>query len=284
MAKTFFSVSALFCAGFLAVTPATAQDTPDPAQVLATVDGTQITLGHVIALRADLPPQYDQFPDELLFRGIVDQLIQHTLLMNSLDGEMSLKTEIEIENETRAILAGQVMNRIVGQDPDEDTVRALYEATYPPNSDEMEYRAAHILVETEESAQEIIAELEAGAEFAALAREKSTGPSGSVGGDLGWFGEGDMVAEFFEAVAGLAPEEVSEPVETSFGWHVIKLSDTRQKERPEFEAVRAELSEQARQSALEAHIAELQAEADISREPADGLDPSVIQNIDLLEK
>lgn len=283
MAKTLLSLSALICAALMSTSAVNAQDTPDPARVLATVDGTEITLGHVIALRSDLPPQYDQFPDELLFRGIVDQLIQHTLLMQSLDGDMSAKSKIEIENETRAILASQVMNRIVAQEPDEETLRTLYETTYPAETDETEYRAAHILVETEEEAQALVEELAEGADFAALARTRSTGPSGSVGGDLGWFGEGDMVADFFDAVATLSPDEVSGPVETTFGWHVIKLAETRQKERPEFDAVRAELAEQARQSALEAHIAELQADADVVRKSSEGLEPSVIQNTDLLE-
>lgn len=283
MTKTVLSLSALFCAGFLAATPLYAQDTPDPSRVLATVDGREITLGHVIGLRADLPEQYDQFPDELLFQAIIDQLIQQTLLMNSLDGDMSLRSEIKIENETRGILAGAVTSRIVSEDPDEDSLRALYDAVYPAEANETEYRAAHILVETEEAAQAIIDDLAEGADFAALAREKSTGPSGAVGGDLGWFGEGDMVEDFFNAVTELTPEDVSAPVQTSFGWHVIKLNETRQKERPEFEAVRADLSERARQSALETYIAELETQADITRETIDGLDPSVIQNTDLLE-
>ncbi len=283
MAKTILSLPALFCAGFLAASPVIAQDTPDPSRILATVDGKEITLGHVIGLRADLPEQYNQFPDELLFQAIIDQLIQQTLLMNSLDGNIPLRSEIRIENETRGILASEVTRQIVSQEPEEDDLRTLYDAVYPAEADETEYRAAHILVDTEEAAQAIVDELTDGADFAALARQKSTGPSGSVGGDLGWFGAGDMVEDFFNAVTEMAPEEVSPPVQTSFGWHVIKLNETRQKERPEFEAVRGELSERARQSALEAHIAELEAEADVTREATEGLDPSVIQNIDLLE-
>ncbi|WP_135502669.1 peptidylprolyl isomerase [Roseovarius aestuariivivens] len=284
MANPLSSLISLLCAGMLAAGSASAQDGPDPGRVLATVDGTEITLGHVIALRADLPPQYDQFPDELLFQGIIDQLIQHTLLMNSLDGEASLKSEIEIENETRAILAGQVMNRIVNQDPAEDVLQDLYDSVYPADISETEYSAAHILVETEEEAEALIEELNDGADFASLAREKSIGPSGAAGGDLGWFGKGDMVDVFFNAVAELEPEEVSEPVQTTFGWHVIRLAETRQKERPSFDTVRAELSERARQSALEDHIKALQSEAEITRESTEGLDPSVIQNIDLLRK
>lgn len=283
MSKTRLPLLLVSCATILAGQSGIAQDTPDPSRVLATVNGTEITLGHVIGLRADLPPQYDQFPNELLFQAIIDQLVQQTLLMQSLDGDTSLRSEIKIENETRGILASQVTARIVSEDPDEDTLRALYDTMYPAETDQMEYRASHILVETEEEANALVEQLAGGADFAALARTTSIGPSGEVGGDLGWFGEGDMVTDFFDAVVSLAPEEVSGPVQTNFGWHVIKLAETRQKERPEFAAVRDALSEQARQTALESYIAELQDAADITRESSEGLDPSVIQNTDLLE-
>lgn len=255
----------------------------DVGQVVATVNGTEITLAHVIALRATLPQQYNQFPPNLLLQGIVDQLIQHTLLNQSLEGEPSLRSQVSIENEERAIIAGEVMAGVMQQAPSDEDLQAAYEEQYPADVQETEYRASHILVETEEEAQELVTALEGDADFAALAREKSTGPSGASGGDLGWFGASDMVAPFFDAVAALEPGEVSDPVETQFGWHVITLAETRNKERPALETVREELTAQLQQGALEAHIESLESNAEIDRIELEEIDPTVIDALELLE-
>lgn len=266
------------------VFPASAQEEPDPDQVMATVNGTDITLGHMIVLRSELPEQYNQLPSGLLFQGILDQLIQHTLLQQSVADDVARKSQIAIENETRAIIAGEVMNGLIAQTPSEDAVRALYDERFPSDLLETEYRAAHILVATEEEANALLTELEDGAEFAALAQEHSTGPSGTAGGDLGWFGPGDMVEDFFNAVLALNPGETSPPVQTNFGWHVIQLAETRERARPEFETVQDQLVDELRQTTVESHIAKLRANAEISRAATDGINPEVILNIELLEK
>ncbi len=271
------------CTAAVLAQGAMAEETPDPAQVVATVNGTEITLAHVIALRATLPQQYDQFPPNLLLQGIVDQLIQHTVLKQSLEGEPSLRSRVSIENEERAIIAGEVMAGIMAEAPSDDALRAAYDEQYPADIQETEYRASHILVETQEEAQALVDQLEGDADFATLAREKSIGPSGSSGGDLGWFGAGDMVAPFFDAVAALEPGDISAPVETQFGWHVITLAETRNKERPEFDTVREELAAQLRQSSLETRIETLTSEAEIDRIELDQIDPAIITDLDLLE-
>lgn len=273
-------------AATLTLTPAARAEesaVADAGTVLATVDGTEITLGHVIALRASLPAQYDQFPAEVLFQGLLDQLIQQTLLMRSFDGELSRQSELLLENERRAVIAGEVIAAITGKRLDVAELQAAYDARYPDDSNQLEYRAAHILVETEAAARGLIADLEAGADFAALARDHSTGPSATVGGDLGWFAEGDMVGEFFTAVVALKPGEVSPPVRTQFGWHVIRLAETRNRERPAFETVRAELEEQARDTVLAEKIAELTGKARIERADTAGFDPETINDMSLLE-
>lgn len=259
-----------------------AQDAPDPAQVVATVNGTEITLAHVIAVRADLPRQYDQFPAELLYEGIVGQLVDRTLLMQSHDGELSLRSRTILDNEERALKAGEVIAGLMAEGVDEEELTAAYDAQYPETDGQKEYRASHILVETEEEAQALVTQLEEGGDFAALARENSTGPSASVGGDLGWFGEGDMVSEFYDAVTELEPGETSGPVQTDFGWHVILLAETRDKERPDFETVRAELADQLQQDLVAARVDKLAEGAEIDRaEP--GFDLEAINNPVLLE-
>ncbi len=121
-----------------------------------------------------------------------------------------------------------------------------------------------------------------GEDFAELAKENSTGPSGPNGGELGWFGAGMMVAEFEAAVQELGEGEISDPVQTQFGWHVIKLNETRVAEAPEMEEVRPELEQAVRNAALEGVLGELTESAEITRTDKADVDTSVLQNIDLI--
>lgn len=263
--------------------PATAQDTPSRETVLATVGGTEITLGHVLALRASLPEQYNQIPPEVLFKGVLDQLVQQTLLMQALDGEPSELAQLRLENERRAILAAEVITRVTGEAVTEEALQAAYQAEFADAEDETEYRAAHILVETEEEAAKLVTELAGGANFAALAQAHSVGPSGPSGGELGWFADGVMVPEFFDAVSALEVGQVSAPVQTQFGWHVIQLNETRIKERPTLDEVRLELTEELQRQAFEAYLAMLEAGTTIERAAGDAANPELINRLDLLE-
>lgn len=278
----FLSVFALASVLALPV-PVTAQDTPDPDTVMATVNGTDITLGHMIALRASLPTQYAQLPAELLFDGILDQLIQQTLLMQDHNGDLSRRNALLLENERRGIIAGEVIDEVMNADLSDAAIQAVYDKDYAGAEAETEYQAAHILVETENDAKTIVQELADGADFGELAAEKSTGPSGPNGGDLGWFGAGVMVEPFFQAVAALEPGQVSDPVETQFGWHVIKLNETRIKNAPKLEDVRADIEEQLRQAAFDAHLDKLTEGAKINRTETVDIDPETVNNLDLLE-
>lgn len=275
--------SAAFACALIAP-PATAEDAPAADTVVATVDGTEITLGHMIALRAGLPAQFAQVPADVLYKGILDQLIQQTLMMQSYEGEMPLAGRLSLENEERAILAADVMEEIAGNAVTDEAVQAAYEANYVNADDVTEYRASHILVETEDEARALIAQLGEGADFATLAREHSTGPSGPRGGDLGWFDASQMVVPFQQAVEQTEPGSVHpDPVQTEFGWHVVRLEETRVAERPALDEVRADLEQQIVQAAMEAHVARLSAAAEIDRATGDALDPSVLNQTDLLK-
>lgn len=263
--------------------PAMAQDTPALDDVMATVGDTEITLGHILALRAGLPEQYDQLPPEVLFKGVLDQLVQQSLLMQAREGEPSARTQLRLENERRAILAAEVVEQVTEEAVSDEALQAAYDAQYADAAPQTEYRAAHILVETEEEAATLVEDLKNGANFAALAQERSIGPSGPSGGELGWFGEGVMVPEFFEAVRALEVGEVSAPVKTQFGWHVIQLNETRIKERPTLDEVRQELSETLRRDAFTAYMARLESGTKIERAAGDAADPALINRIDLLE-
>ena len=247
----------------------------DASRVLATVNGTDITLGHVVVARRTLPEQFAQLPDEALLPGLVDQLVQQTLLSDALEEEPD-SVALQVENEERNLRAAVELRRHLEGAISEEDLRAAYEERVAGQEPSTEWRAAHILVESEEEAREILAELEGGADFADLARARSTGPSGPQGGDLGFFGEDMMVEPFEEAVKGLEPGGVSEPVQTQFGWHVIKLEETRQASAPPFEALAPEIAQELQREAVESHLAELTENAEITREPLEGIDPAAL--------
>ncbi|PWJ22133.1 peptidylprolyl isomerase [Jannaschia seohaensis] len=259
--------------------PAAAQDADT---VLATVDGTEITLGHLIAMRARLPQQYQQLPDQVLYDGMLEQLIQQQVLADAARADMAKADELGLENEQRAFLAGRVIDRAATAPLEDGALQALYDETYGSAEPETEWNASHILVASEEEAQALVERLEGGADFAELARAESTGPSGPNGGALGWFGAGMMVPEFEAAVQGLEAGAVSAPVQTQFGWHVVKLNETRQKDAPPLEQVRAELESQLQSAAVDAEVSRLTEAANVTRAEVE-IDPALIRDGGLLE-
>jgi len=281
MRKGVTFLTAIVLAGTLAW-PVKAQDTPSPDTVVATVDGTDITLGHVIVAYSTLPPQFQQLEPSVLFGAIIDQLVSQTALAQSFDGEISRAARVSLENEERSVLAGEAVEKVMAAAVVEAEALAIYNERYAGGTSGEEYNASHILVETEEEARAIVEEIAGGADFAETAREKSTGPSGPGGGELGWFGTGRMVPDFEAAVIALGIGEVSDPVQTQFGWHVIKLNDTRSLEAPSFEESRAEIELELRQEAVTEHVEALVAAADVVRPDVSGIDPTQISNIDLL--
>lgn len=263
--------------------PAFAQDAVTKDTVVATVNGTDITIGNMIVARAILPEQYTQLPDDILFSGILDQLIQQTALADKFEGELPARVTLSIENETRSLTAGEVVEQMMGAAVSEEDLQAAYDEQYGSAEPDEEFNASHILVETEEEANAIKAELDGGADFAAVAREKSTGPSGPGGGSLGWFSKGMMVPEFEEATVALAVGDVSAPVKTQFGWHVILLTEKRKAEVPAMDDVREELQTQLAQTKVQESIEAVAAEADVDRTGAEDIDPTSIKNTDWLE-
>ena len=253
----------------------------DASTVLATVNGTDITLGHLIAMRAMLPAQYQELPDEVLYNGMLDQLIQQEVVADSLRGSEDARTKLTMENEDRAFLASVAIDAIAFDTIADADVQTLYDANFADAGGDLEWNASHILVATEEEAQSLIDQLNDGADFVALAQEFSTGPSGPNGGALGWFGTGMMVPEFETAVAGLEAGGISAPVQTQFGWHVVKLNESRISAPPALEDVRADLEEELRRQRVDAYLAELTEAAEIAR-PEVEIDMSLIRNIDLL--
>ena len=255
---TFKSGISIIAASLILATPSLtyAEGHATADTVVATVNGTEITLGHMLVLRGRLPQQYQQLPPNVLFDGILDQLVNQTLLGEQVE-TLSTESRVTLENEERAIRAAEEVNRVLEIAVTEEALQEAYDATFGSAEPETEYNASHILVETEEEAVALVTELEGGTDFAELAMEKSTGPSGPRGGELGWFGTGAMVAPFEEAVVALEVGAISAPVQTQFGWHVIKLNDSRNKAAPPLEQVSAELQSEIQAEAVENRVNEL---------------------------
>lgn len=259
-----------------------AQAQPHANSVIATVNGEDITLGHMIMARENLPDQYKQLPDDVLYDAILDQLIQQTVLKQQLHGEVPAYVDLSVENERRALLAANVLENVMEEATSEEALRAAYDAKYSTGDGGDEFHAAHILVESEEEALEIKAELEAGADFATMAKARSTGPSGPAGGDLGWFGMGRMVPEFENAVINMKGGDISAPVKTQFGWHLIELKERRKTSAPEFYEIREELEGELRARAVEERISQLTAAADTVRHEVEDLEPATLKDLSLV--
>ena len=285
MRKTLTTLSAAALAVTMAM-PAQAQDQAEEMEldtVVATVNGEDITLGHMLMVRTTLPEQYQQLGDDVLWDGILDQLVRQAALAQDENAVETKRVTLSIDNERRALLAGEVVKAIAETSVSDEAVQAAYEADYTDAEMGKEFNASHILVETEEDAQALVEELEGGADFAELAREKSTGPSGPNGGELGWFAAGMMVEPFQDAVETLEVGAVSEPVQTQFGWHVIKLNESRAKEAPALDEVRGEIEMSLQQQAVEKYIDETLASAEVTRMDKSEADVSALSNMQLLE-
>lgn len=168
------------------------------------------------------------------------------------------RTKAQIELQMRGILAQAVASDFLtkNQATDEDILAAYNEQM--KLSPALEFKARHILVETQGEALGVITELEGGADFVELAKVKSTGPSGPNGGDLGWFAPNQMVAPFSEAVAKLENGAFTRtPVQTQFGWHVILREDSRQAMPPTLESVRDVVKQRVEQEKLQNYLQEL---------------------------
>jgi peptidyl-prolyl cis-trans isomerase C len=164
-----------------------------------------------------------------------------------------IKAQIELQY--RGTLAQAVARDFVESNPaTEAEILAEYEAQLEQSSD-LQYKARHILVESESEAQDLIDQLGEGADFQALAKEYSTGPSGPNGGDLGWFAPDQMVKPFADAVLGLEDGKYSkDPVQTQFGWHVILREESRENEPPTLESVHDAIKQRVEQEKFQKYM------------------------------
>jgi len=247
-----FAPRSLLCAGLVAAGLALAPLSHLAAQeegdsVVASVNGEAIYLSEVIRSAQNLPQQYQQnlqqiFP-ALVQRAIDMRLMEAAGRDQGLDEDEQVRDRVAAA-EREAISQAYLQRRL--QDAfTEDAMDAAYERWVAANPPQEEVRARHILVEEEEQARDLLAELDGGGDFAALAEEHSLDPSAAGrGGDLGWFTRERMVAPFADAAFEIEPGSYgAEPVETQFGWHVILVEDRREGTQPGRDELAEELQE-----------------------------------------
>lgn len=257
-------------------------DGESASTVVATVNGTAITLGEMIAMRETLPEQYQSMPDDVLFKGILDQLVQQEVLRQSVS-EMSPRNAAMLANQARGYVSGLAMEKVALAAVTDEALQAAYDARFKDAAPQTEYHASHILVKTAEEAEAIKADLAAGGNFADIAKAKSldTG-SGAAGGDLGWFGLGMMVKPFEDAVVAAKVGEVTGPIQTEFGYHLILVQETRIAEKPTLDSLRDELAQDIERKAVDALIEDLSGKAAVTRE-GEGIDPAILKNTKLID-
>jgi len=238
------------------------------AKVLATVNGKQITEEDVkIAgddLGASLPPQLDGKARESY---ILDFLIDGVLVAQKaqaekLDQNPDFSKKLAYYREK--LLMETLLSQIAKTAVTDAALKATYDEAAKAQKPETEIHARHILVPTDDDAKAALKRVKAGEDFAKVAKEVSKDP-GSEGGDLGWFTKDRMVPEFADAAFKLEPGQISEPVKSPFGWHIIKVEDKRQKTFPSFDEVKDQVSRYVAQKAQGELVAELRKSAKIER-------------------
>ncbi len=213
--------------------------------VLATVDGVEITSAELDLMLNDLSGQLVGLPEEQRRAAALSFLIEIRLLAAEA-AEAGLADTPQFQRRMELLrqrtLHTSFVEKEVASMLTDEKLRERYDQELANTPSSNEVRARHILVRTQEEAEAIIEQLDAGADFAELAVEKSTDPGKGDGGDLGYFGPGQMVEPFEEAAFALeVGAYTKEPVQTQFGWHVIKVEDRRAQQPPAFEDVKEQI-------------------------------------------
>ena len=224
------------------VARAQAQELPD--NTVVTVNGMAITYDDISMAEDELMGLVGQLPERQRFETLVSFMVERLLAANAAR-QAGLENSEEVEKRVAFLKQKALQDVYVGtllmERVNEDSVAAYYKENIVAGPKQEEVRVRHILVDSREEAEAVIAAAKNGGDFAELAKKRSKGPSGAGGGDLGYFDRDAMVAPFSEAAFKLKKGKISAPVKTQFGWHVIKLEDRRTKPTPALDDVRDQI-------------------------------------------
>ena len=245
------------------------------------VNGRIVKFGSAIIAFSKIRQANREFDQKTIFSQIVQQLVNEELLSQKIDKENQL-TLLSLEHEKRSAKAAQMVSKILKNFPDDELVNSAYQNLTEQFKNALEYNASHILVKEEEQAKTILSDLKQGKAFEEMAKEHSIGPTGKNGGKLDWFDLNNMVPEFSTALMVLSEGDISQPVKTKFGWHLIKLNKTREKQMPELKAVKSQLVQSLRQKKINDYLNSLTKNSKIEFVGKD-INPNEITNLKLLE-
>jgi peptidyl-prolyl cis-trans isomerase C len=254
-----------------AAAPKPAAAPADP--VVARVNGVELHRSDVEAAQRSLPPQVQKMPLEQIYPQLLDQMVTQ-LIISQVGRAQKLQDDPEVKQRVAQledrVIEDVWLKREVASVATDQRLHAEYDKFVKTHASE-QIKASHVLVATEADAKAVIAELGKGGDFATLAKQRSTDPGKDNGGDLGWFSRDDMVPAFADAAFKLTKGEYTKtPVETQFGWHVIKLEDRRTLPPPSFEEAKPQLSEAVSRDAVGAKLKELKAAANVQTFGLDG--------------
>lgn len=259
--------------------PATDKAAPaaetDPSKVVvARIGDSRITLADLAAMRDELPPQYRQMPLQAIYPALLERAIDGQLIAQAARAaKVGERADVQrrVQRAEDQVLSQVYLSEEIAAQATEAALQKRYEQAVADSSDRQEAHARHILVETEDQAKSVIAELDKGGDFAALAKQHSTDPGGADGGDLGWFSAEQMVPEFSEAAFAMQPGSYSkQPVKSQFGWHVIMLVEKRTAEAPPFEQLRDQLASELTRELITKKLEQLRTGVKVERFAPDG--------------
>ena len=261
----------LFSIMFLKATQA--QNIP----IVANVNNEDISLETMIHAMNELPPEIQSQPFMSYYEDLLERVIDIKLFAQEgkkmkLDEEPSVRAAIDFVIEK--VLMQAFLSKYVQENIKEENIKASYNNFIADETSREEIKASHILMDTESEAIDVINMLNDGDDFAELAKNKSTGPSGPSGGDLGWFKRGQMVPPFEKAAFSLNKNEITQrPVQTQFGWHVIKIFDKRIPEAPSYENMKSKLIQDLERKIVSKKIQDLRNDALIEKLSSSELEP-----------
>ena len=241
--------------------------------VVARVNGVEIRFSDLLLAEEETAQALANVPEDVKFEYLLSLLIDRVIV--SSDARAKGLTDAPGVQRRMAYYENKALRdvywtQLITSRISDEAAKEFYDAQVGAVEPQEEIKARHILVATEEEAQAVIDALDAGGDFEELAKEHSTGPSGAEGGDLGYFTAGTMVAEFNDAAFALQAGEISVPVKTKFGWHVIKVEDRRVQEVPGFELVKDQVIEALAQQEGRTMMDEMRAAAAIEIVGAEG--------------
>src|SRR5580693_9793008 len=240
----------------------------DANPVLAKVNGAEIRQSDVALAEEELGPSLAQMDPASKKENVLAFLIDMKIVAKAAEAK-----KIEDRDDFKARLAFTrnrlLMDNLLASEgkaaTTDEAMKKVYEDASKQISGEQEVHARHILVDTEEEAKAVKAELDKGADFAELAKKKSKDPGASDGGDLGFFTKDQMVPEFSTVAFALEPGKISDPVKSQFGWHIIKVEEKRSRKAPDFEQVKAQIETYVTRKAQAEYVGKLREAAKIER-------------------